>query len=112
MSHKGTSHFVAQRFTAMIMIPAVIWFVFSIVAHAGDSHEELSAWIASPLTAVPLGIMILAGFYHMRLGVSEVIDDYIHKPGTRGMLHFLNTFFALVVGGLALWSVIALTFIV
>ena len=112
MSHKGTSHFVAQRFTAILMIPAVIWFVFSIINHAGDSHAEISAWLASWWTAVPLCILIFAGFFHMRLGISELIDDYIHTPSARGMFQFLNSFVALVLGAIALWSIIALTIIV
>ena len=47
----------------------------------------------------------------MRIGLEVIIDDYIHKPDLRGMLHFLNTFVALVAGAIALWSIIAITLI-
>lgn len=112
MSQKGTSHFIFQRATAIVMIPLVIWFVYSLISHAGDTRAELMAWIANWYVAVPLAILVLAGFFHMRLGLEVVIDDYITKPDTRGMLHFFNTFFALILGAVALWSIIAITLIV
>lgn len=114
MSQKGTSHFVMQRASAIFMIPLVIWFIVNVIRHSSDSHAEFTAWIAKhPWTAaLPLAALILLGFFHMRIGVAEAIDDYIHKPGLRSMLQFLNTLFALVLGALALWSIIAIAFIV
>ncbi len=112
MSQKGTAHFIFQRGTAILMVPLTLWFVVSIIMHAGDSRQELMEWISSPWVAVPLGALILIGFMHMRLGVEVVIDDYIHKPDTRGMLLFLNTLFSLILGAIALWSIIAITLIV
>ncbi len=112
MSQKGTAHFIFQRGTALVMIPLVIWFVIALISHADDTRPELMVWIAKPWTALPLGLLILAGFFHMRLGIEILIDDYIHKPDTRGMLLFLNTLFALILGAVALWSIIAITLIV
>lgn len=113
MTEKGTPHFVAQRLSALLLIPAVIWFLFALVSHAGDSHAELMAWLSGhPWTAtLPLAFMIMAGFFHMRLGVEVVIDDYIHEPSRRSMLLFLNTLFALLLGAICLWSLGAITFI-
>ncbi len=112
MAEKGTPHFIFQRVTALVMIPLTLWFVVSLIAHAGDSRTELMEWIAHWHVAVPLSILLLAGFFHMRLGIEVVIDDYIHKPDTRSMLHFLNTLFALILGAIAVWSVVAITLIV
>ena len=113
MSEKGTSHFVAQRLSAMVMIPLVIWFLIALISHAGDSHAELITWLSThPWTAtVPLILLIVFGFFHMRLGVEVVIDDYIHHPDRRGILHFLNTLFALILAAISTWSLIAITFI-
>ena len=113
MAHDtGTSHHIFQRGTAIIMIPLVIWFIYSIISHSGDSHAEFMTWVGQVQTAVPLGLLIIAGFFHMRLGLEIVIDDYITNPDRRSMLQFLNTLVALILGAIALWSVIAISLIV
>ena len=112
MSQQGTSHFIFQRGTAVIMIPLVIWFIASVIGHAGDTRAELMSWIAHIWNAVPLGILVLVGFFHMRLGMETVIDDYIQNPNLRSTLQLLNTVFALVMGAIALWSLVAITLIV
>ncbi|GGD15659.1 succinate dehydrogenase, hydrophobic membrane anchor protein [Aquisalinus flavus] len=113
MAKHGTAHFIAQRITALALVPLAIWFVFALLSHGGDTRADLMEWIAGHpwSVAIPLAMLVLVGFYHMRIGLEVIIDDYIHKPDLRGMLHFLNTFVALVAGAIALWSIIAITLI-
>lgn len=113
MARHGTSHFIAQRISAIIMAPLTIWFIFALMSHGGDSRDELMAWIyGHPWSvAIPLALLILIGFFHMRIGMEVIIDDYIHKPDTRGMLQFLNTFVALLLGAASLWAIIAISLI-
>lgn len=112
MANQATKHFTHQRFTAMIQVPLVIWFLISVIRNAGASRAEFMAWAGEPLTAGLLVIFILSIFYHMRLGMTEVIEDYIHKKGTRSSLMTLNTVFALLLGTVAIFSIISITLIV
>lgn len=109
MSSKGTAHFVAQRITAIILVPAIIWLLINLIGHVGSDRAAIYAWLADWKTAVIMAVLILSMFFHMRLGMQEVIDDYIHKSDTRSMLTFLNTLFTLVVGGIAFWSILSIT---
>ncbi len=109
MSTKGTQHFIAQRITALLLIPTIIWFLVSMVGHFGSDRAEIYAWLSDRTTAMVMAVFLLALFFHMRLGMQEVIDDYIANPDTRSMLSFLNTFFALVIGGIAFWSILSIT---
>lgn len=112
MASKATKHFIMQRFTAMIQVPLVLWLVFSLVRHAGDTREEILQWLGDPLTAGLMILFILSILYHMQLGMGEVIDDYIHKKKTRSTLMLLNVLFALILGAVGVFSVIAITLIV
>ncbi|MEE9328538.1 MAG: succinate dehydrogenase, hydrophobic membrane anchor protein [Parvularculaceae bacterium] len=107
MAHSsGTGHFRMQRLTAMLLIPLVIWFLWALVSHAGDTRQELLEWLASPQGGLPMAWIILIGYFHMRLGLDEVIDDYVPSPSTRTTLRYVNAGAALLLGGIALWSII------
>ncbi len=73
----GTHHWIAQRLTAIALIPLSIWFVFSLVCMTELSHQAAIEWIQSPLVAVFLLLFIIAMFHHAQLGMQVVIEDYI-----------------------------------
>ncbi|MBB4658108.1 succinate dehydrogenase, hydrophobic membrane anchor protein [Parvularcula dongshanensis] len=111
MASKATSHFVMQRLTAMIQVPLVIWLAISTVAHARDTHAEFMDWVASPVTAVLLIVLILSISYHFRLGLGEVADDYVHEGGRLKLTQGLIVAYAAVIAVVSLFSVIAITLI-
>lgn len=107
MTHKGTATFIAQRASAALLLPLIIWFLWGAASHAGASFEDLRAWIGAPATAAAMGALILIGAFHMRIGMNEIIDDYIDS-GARGVLKLLNLFASLGAAALGLWSLITL----
>jgi succinate dehydrogenase / fumarate reductase membrane anchor subunit len=103
MTHKGTKTFIAQRATAVLVLPFVLWFVSSVIANAGASHEDAHAWLATGINPLLLGALIALGCMHMRIGLNEIIDDYI-DGGSRGVFKILNLFACLGAALLALYS--------
>ncbi len=109
MASKGTSKFVMQRATAVIMLPLLAWFLFSLITQIGGSHSEMRAWLGSPLNALIMTLLIVVGAFHMRIGVSEIIEDYIYS-GLRGALMALNWGFAILVAGFSAFNILSLAF--
>lgn len=93
-SKTGTSHHIRQRVSALGLIVLVPWFLFSVMKAALGGYADAVAWVSSPLNATLLVLTAGAAFYHMRLGMQAIIEDYISRPGTRAALQILNTFFA------------------
>ena len=91
----GTSHWWWQRVTAVLMIPLMLWFVYSFVGTmVGASREGAAAWFASPVNSIALLALLTAMFYHSRLGLQVVIEDYVHGHGKKIFLLFTINFFA------------------
>lgn len=90
----GTGHFIAQRVSAVALIILVPIFTWSLAKHGFGEYDAAIAWIGSPLGAIVTLLTLTAAFYHMRLGLQVVIEDYIHQPGTKIALLLLNTFVA------------------
>ena len=104
-AHGGAGHWKAQRLTAISNAVLVLWFVFSAMALSGSSYEEVRAWLASPLVAILMTLLVVSVFYHAPLGLQVVIEDYVHHPGLRvaGVIAV-----RLVAAGLAIACIVAI----
>jgi succinate dehydrogenase / fumarate reductase membrane anchor subunit len=80
---EGVSHWWMQRMTALALVPLTLWFVISVISMAGADHAAVRAWAGGPITATLLVALLIAVFYHAKLGLQVVIEDYIHHEGTR-----------------------------
>ncbi len=80
---EGTGHFWAQRLTAVALVPLTFCFVVIVFLMIGADHARAVALMGNPLVAVIMLLFIVAGFYHMVLGMQVVIEDYIHHEGVK-----------------------------
>ena len=68
------------------------WFLYAVIAASRGGYEGATAWLAQPWNAILMILTLGAAFYHMRLGMQVVIEDYIQKAGMKQGLLILNTF--------------------
>lgn len=87
----GTGHFIAQRITAIALIPLLLWFVWAIAAHAGADYSAAVRFLSHPLNAGLMLLFMLTGIYHFMIGLQVVIEDYT-AAATRIVLLLLNRF--------------------
>ena len=74
---EGTHHWWHQRLTALALIPLGVWFVISLIVFTGASHAEVTYWMAHPINSGLLLLLIATTFYHLKLGLQVVIEDYL-----------------------------------
>ncbi len=99
-AQEGAHHWIMQRVTAVGNLVLVVWLLVSLLRLPNYDHAVLIEWLASPLVAVPMGLLLVSLFWHIRLGLQVLIEDYIHEHGTKfGLILLLNFF---VFGGAAL----------
>ena len=100
----GVGHFIGQRVSAVALVFLVLWGVWSalFLARSGD-YGTARLWLASPLNATLLILTASAAFYHMRIGMAVIVEDYIHRPATKVALLIANLF--VCYGGAALTAV-------
>ena len=90
----GTSHWWAQRVTAVALVPLSAWFVFSVINLVGVDREGLKVWVNGPGSLVLMALFLIALFYHMQLGLQVVIEDYVHNERNKIISLILNKLLA------------------
>lgn len=105
----GSHHWWLQRVTAVGNLLLVLWFIFSLLRLPSLDYIVVTKWLASPLAAVPMALLVVNVCWHFRLGLQIVIEDYVHggmRVVTLGLLH-LWTF---SMGAFALFAIFKIAF--
>ena len=96
----GTGHFWWQRVTAVVLALLVPWLVGLLVSLVGADLDYVRQVVARPWNTILLTLFVAALFWHAKLGVQVVIEDYVHVRWVEVALHLLNIL-ACVLGALA-----------
>ncbi len=106
----GTDHFWAQRLSALANVPLTLFLVWLVAQLAGSSRAEMVSLLNNPVVAGLLVLTIVSVCWHMALGLSVVIEDYIHSEGMKIVLLICNRFFAFGIGAMSIVAVLKLSF--
>ncbi len=98
-SHHGTGHWLQQRLTALGNLLLVTWFFISLVRLPLGDHGAVARWASNPTVALGLILLIVSVFWHFRLGLQVMIEDYVHGEATRLLSLVILNFYA--IGGAA-----------
>jgi len=80
----GVNHWWAERVSAIALVPLTLWFLGSIIAHAGSDYAAFIGWLKTPLASISMVLLLLALFHHTALGLQVVIEDYVHSSAKFG----------------------------
>ncbi|MEQ9639954.1 MAG: succinate dehydrogenase, hydrophobic membrane anchor protein [Alphaproteobacteria bacterium] len=105
---EGTHHFWIQRLTAIALVPLTLWFVASIASLAGADLVAVKAWLGSPVAALLMLAFLISGFWHLKLGIQVVIEDYVHGEAMKLTALVLNSFICILLGGASCLAVLSL----
>lgn len=97
-AHRGTETFWRQRLTAIANIPLVLFLIFSILTHIGADYETVRSYLARPLVTLLMLALVISASIHMRIGLKEIVEDYVHDEGMKIAALVAVTFFSAAIG--------------
>ncbi|PUB16388.1 succinate dehydrogenase, hydrophobic membrane anchor protein [Yoonia sediminilitoris] len=74
----GTEHHWKMMVSSAALIVLMPLFVFTFGMILGAPYEEVVAYYQRPFPAVVAILTMLVGWFHFRLGVQTLIEDYVH----------------------------------
>ena len=109
-AHHGVEHWMLQKMTAIANVPLVIWLVYSMIQLQGASYAEFTGWLAQPLNAILMILLIISVFYHARLGIQVVIEDYFAEGWLKRIKLIALPLFFVAIGVAVIFSILKIAF--
>ena len=109
-ARSGTEHFIQQRLTAIANVPLTIAALVIVISLIGRNHAAVAQILGSMPVAIVMLLFIISTFYHMKIGMQVVIEDYVHQDRAKYALLILNTFFAIAAGFSSIYAILKLSF--
>ncbi len=106
---EGAHHWWRQRLTAGGNFLLMGWLIVSLARMPAYGHADVTRWLASPWGAVPMILLVASVFYHFRLGLQVVIEDYEHDARRVAAMILLNLF-TIGAGATAIFAVLRIAF--
>ncbi len=106
----GATHWWHERLTSVSTLLLLIWFFVSLARLPDFHHQTVSEWLAAPLAAVPMLLLIVSVFWHLAAGLRVVVEDYVHEEGSKLFWLVLINFASLFGAALSLFAVAKIAF--
>ena len=97
-SKSGLLHWWHQKITAILLLPATLWFIFILPVFIELEYKEKLDWINITPNYMILSVFFIISAYHAKLGLTVVIEDYIHNRRSKKILiTLINVIMLLVI---------------
>ncbi|WP_409824781.1 succinate dehydrogenase, hydrophobic membrane anchor protein [Brevundimonas sp.] len=104
----GAGEWTAERLSALALAPLGLWGAWAGFELAGGGYAGALAWLAQPVNSTLLVLTLLVSFWHMNMGFKVIVEDYIHRPATRGLLLGLSGLLCLVLSAASVFFIVRL----
>jgi succinate dehydrogenase / fumarate reductase membrane anchor subunit len=98
-AREGNDGWMQQRYTGVGNLLLVGYLVVSIILLPDLGFAAVKGWLSHPVPALALALLVVNVFWHARLGLREMIGDYVHDDGNKFAAFLLINFAA--AGGVA-----------
>ena len=95
-SNGALNHWITQKISALILLPLLCWFLFIFKDFINKDYSSQILWMKNFSNSLLLTLFIIIALFHLRLGLTVVIEDYIHNLKSKNFLLSLITILCLL----------------
>ena len=93
VSHK----WIMQRTSALIVAPLIVWFLLSLITLSTGDYNSVINFFSKPLFLILTIILLIIGFFHAKIGLSEIVEDYIQNEKIKNAVNLLGLLFSIII---------------
>ena len=99
-----------MRLSSAALVPLTIAFVWLMLSLLSKDYNGVRAELGHPIPAIIVMLFVLAGLYHMQIGMRSIIADYVYGRAREWAL-MANVFFAAVLALSCIYAVLRIGFV-
>ena len=91
-----TRKWILHRVSAVILAPLFVWFYFSLISLSKKNYQEAIYFFENPLFKILIIALFFIGFFHAKISLNEIFEDYIHNKKIKDVANILSSIFSIV----------------
>lgn len=107
-AHSGAHHWLVQRFSAIGNLVLGLWLIISLVTLPDYDFKTVREWISGGIPATAMALLVISAFWHARLGIQVLIEDYVHEHANKFACMALLNLSAFAGAAFGLFSIVRL----
>ena len=106
--HHSTKKWLAIKFSSIILIPLMFWFIVNLVSIYDESYTEIINFFSKTSSKTLYSLFLIAAFSFFSLTISEVFEDYIKNEKIKNVATKILYVFAIVIPLITISSILSL----
>ena len=94
---KASRKWIMHRASALIVAPLIVWFLLSLISLSTGDYNSVINFFSKPLFLSLTIILLIMGFFHAKIGLSEIFEDYIHDEKIKNVANILTFLLSIIV---------------
>ena len=92
-----TQKWILHRISAIILAPLYVWLYFSFLSLSTKNYSEAIYFFKNPLFEILTITLFFVGFFHVKISLSEIFEDYIHNQKIKDVANLLVSIFSIII---------------
>ena len=92
-----TRKWILHRISAIILAPLYAWLYFSLITLSTKNYSEAIDFFQNPLFAILTVIVFFVAFFHAKISLGEIFEDYIHDKKIKDVANLLVSIFSIII---------------
>lgn len=94
---KASRKWIMQRASALIVAPLIVWFLLSLITLSTGDYNSVINFFSKPLFLILTIILLITGFFHAKIGISEIVEDYIQNEKIKNAVNLLGLLLSIII---------------
>ena len=94
---KASRKWIMQRASALIVAPLIVWFLLSLITLSTGDYNSVINFFSKPLFLILTIILLITGFFHAKIGLSEIVEDYIQNEKIKNAVNLLGILLSIII---------------
>ena len=94
---KASRKWIFQRISALIIAPLIIWVLISLISLSTVDYNSVIIFFSKPIFLFLTIILLITGFFHAKIGLSEIYEDYIQDAKIKNAANLLTFLLSIII---------------